>query len=286
MTAFAGQMRAEARRALPYAVLLALALGVVVSVGAHYSNAFPSQSRPFGWPGAARFENAVAMVRGDLVLAASLPALALGAMALRERDPILHRPAELGPLLATHALLLTVAAFCAGAVGGMIAFQTPLRAYFAFSAAHALLALSFYALAFLCAALFRRYALPAALGVWVAFNATYESLVRTVVFRQVGYDALAAGDFPTWFYVAQALSPLSAYRGVLILWERGFMDFLEKSALGQADLPAWMNPGTFVALTLVLWVAIPLGAAVSVWRWRGRGARTGSAARPLPDGPA
>jgi hypothetical protein len=286
MLSFADEMRSEARRAFPYALVLLLALGTVVSVGAHYSNAFPSQDRPFGWPGPARFENAVAMVRGDLVLAASVPALLLGAVAFARRDPRVDGVRRMGAAFAAHALLLVAACFCAGAVGGLVAFKAPTNAFLAFSVAHALLALSFYALAFLCGALAGRHALPAAAAVWLGFNAVYESVVRTVVFRQVGGDALAQGQFPGWFYVAQALSPLSAYRGTLILWERGFMDYLEKAALGKAALPAWMNPGVFAALTLVLWVALPVGLGLLAWRWKGRSARRASLTRPVPDGPA
>ena len=286
MTSFADEVRGEARRALPYALLLMLALGAVVSVGAHYSNAFPSESRPFGWPGPAAFQNAVAMVRGDLVLAASLPALVLGARALAGRDPLAQPARRILPILLAHALLLVVACFAAAAIGGLVAFRTPTSAFLAFSVAHALLALSFYSLAFLCGAILRRHALPLAMGVWLAFNAAYEGLVRTAVFREAGYNALAAGQFPSWFYVAQALSPLSAYRGVLILWERGFMDALEKAALGKAALPGWLNPGTFIVLTLVLWIAIPLGVALGIWAWRGRASARLGLRRPVPDGPA
>lgn len=286
MTTFADEMRSEARRAFPYALVLMAALGTVVSVGAHYSNAFPSQGRPFGWEGPARFENAVAMVRGDLVLAASVPALLLGAVAFRGRDPSVDGVRRMGAAFASHALLLAAACFCAGAIGGLVAFKTPTNAFLAFSVAHALLALSFYSLAFLCGALFGRYAPAAAALVWLAFNAVYESLVRTVVLRQVGGEALAQGLFPAWFYVAQALSPLSAYRGVLILWERGFMDYLEKAALGKAALPAWMNPATFAALTLVLWVALPVGLGMLAWRWKTRLATRAALKRAVPDGPA
>src|SRR5581483_12146089 len=100
----------ELRRAWPYALVLALGLGAVVTVGANISNAFPSQARPFGWPGPASFENAVAMVRPDIVLATTLPALLLGATALRRHDP---REGGLLPILAVDAALLLVAAFVA-----------------------------------------------------------------------------------------------------------------------------------------------------------------------------
>lgn len=286
MASFADRVRAEARLALPYGILLTLALGLAVSVGAHQSNAFPSQSRPFGWEGPAHFNNAVAMVRGDLMLAASLPALLLGAVALRGRDPRVDRAARaVAPAFLGHAGILALACFLAGAIGGMVAFRTPTQSYFAFSVAHALLALGFYSLAFLCGVLFRRFAVPAAMGVWVVFNVVYERVVQTVLFRTEGYHNLAAGNFPAWFYVAQALSPLSAYRGVLILWERGFMDYLEKAALGQAALPGWVNPGTFAGLMLVLWVALPMCLASFAWWWQGRSHAGAPASRVAPEGP-
>ena len=286
MTSFADQVRGEVRRALPYGLVLMLALGVALTVGAHQSNAFPSESRPFGWEGPARFESAVAMVRSDLVLAASIPALLLGARALAGREPSADRTSQLGVVLLAHALTLVVACLGAGAIGGMTTFKTTPNAYWAFSVAHALLALSFYSLAFLCAAVFRRHALPAAAAVWLLFNAAYEGLVRTLVFRQVGWHGVTTGEFPAWFYVAQAFSPLAAYRGTLILWERGFMDYLEQRVLGTAALPAWMNPATFAGLTLVLWVALPLGLAAGAWAWKRRAATRVALRRPVPDGPA
>lgn len=283
MPRVADELKTELRRAWPYALLLAVALGTVLAVGAHQSNATPSEKRPFGWPGPASFENAVAMERGDLVLAASLPALLLGARALELRWGALAP--RLRWVLATDAALLVAACFAAGGIGAFAAFRTPPEAYVAFCVAHALLALAFYSLAFLCSALLRRHATAAALGVWMAFNAAYEGIVRTSLYRTVGYQGLLAGQFPSWFYVAQALSPLSAYRGVLILWRDGFRDYVEKAALGQAVLPAWLNPATFVALMLALWVALPLGIASAVWHARRR--RTSGAARRVqPQGAA
>lgn len=285
---FIEHVRAEARRALPYALLLTVALGTVVSVGAHLSNAFPSADRPFGWEGPSRMTNAVAMVRGDLVLATSIPALLLGATAMTGRDPLRQRTPRIAAMIVAHVLLLVAAAFLAGAIGASVAFQTKMGpTYLAFSTAHALLALAFWALALLVGTLVRRHAVPVAVGVWLLFNAAYEGLVRIVLFRTEGYHALNAGQFPSWFYVAQALSPLSSYRGTLILWERGFMDALEKHALGDAVLPAWVNPGTFAALMILLWVAVPVGIVLGVWRWRGRGTEeVHGAPRPLPDDPA
>lgn len=265
-------LRSELLRALPYAVLLALALSMVLVVGVNLSNAFPSEKAPFGWPGTSPFWNGVATVRSDLVVATTLPALLWGVAALWGRDPRVERTGSLGVALGVNVLLIPLAVLVATIVGALVASKVHANAFMAFFAAHALLALSFWSLAVLCAALAGRWAVPAAAGVWLVFHAAYENATRWAVFRDAGYHALAAGQFPSWFYVAQAFSPLSAYRGVLILWERGFMDYLEGATLGQATLPAWVNPGTFMALGLGLWVALPLGIAAFAWWWRGRDA--------------
>jgi hypothetical protein len=263
-------MRAELRRAWPYALVLALVLGAAVVVGANLSNAFPSKDHPFGWAGPANFENAVAMVRPEIVLACTLPALAMGATALRRRDPREQGPASLLPALGVDAALLVAAALLAAIIGFVGAAKTTSDALVAFASAQALLALAFFALGYLAGALVPRHALPAALAVWSFFNLLYEGMTRVALFRQMGYDRLSAGEFPAWFWVSQALSPLAAYRGVLILWRRGFMDYLEKAALGNAALPAWMTPATFALLMLALWVALPLGLALGAWWLRGR----------------
>lgn len=263
-------LRADLQRGLPLALVLALALGAVVGVGAHYSNAFPSEDKPFGWPGRAGFENAVAMVRGDLVLAATVPALVLGAIALRGLDPSRERGGRLAQAFATHAALLSLGSFAGAGIGALVAARTPPEALFAFGVAHALLAVSFFALGFLWAALLRRHALAAAAATWLFFLAVYESLMRTILFRTVGYHELAAGNFPDWFWAAQAASPLSAYRGTLILWRPGFRDFMEKATLNGAALPDFLVPATFIALTLVVWILLPLGLALAAWWWRGR----------------
>lgn len=265
-------MRSELLRGAPYALLLALALSTVLVIGVNLSNAFPSESRPFGWPGTSPLWNGVATVRSDLVVATTLPALVWGVAFLRDRDPRTQRPSALGLALGVNVLLLVLAVLVATGVGSLAASKVHARAFTAFLAAHALLALSFFSLAVLCAALATRWALPAAAGVWLLFHAAYENATRWAAFRSAGYHALANGDFPAWFYAAQAFSPLSAYRGVLILWERGFMDYLESATLGKAALPGWVNPGTFMALGLGLWVALPLGIAALAWWWRGRDA--------------
>lgn len=260
---------AELRRAWPYALVLALGLGATVAVGANLSNATPSADRPFGWPGPSSFENGVAMVRPLVVLAASLPALCLGATLLRGRDARAGF-ALVGPAVGVDLALLGLAPFGAALLGAWGSAQSPFGALVAFTVAHALLAWSFYCLSLFIATLASRHALPAALAAWVAFNAVYENAVRWAVFRQAGYEAVVAGAFPPWFYVSQVFSPLSAYRGALILWRPGFMDYVEKAVLTGAQLPAWMVPSTFIALMLALWVALPLSLGALVWWLRGR----------------
>lgn len=260
----------DLRRGLPYALVLAVLLGAVLGIGAHYSNAFPSEGHPNGWPGPAHFENAVAMVRNDLVLAASVPALLLGARCLDGFEPSRDRGRRLLCAFTTQGVLLSTAAFAAGGIGAAVAFKTPFDAWLAFGTAHALLAVAFFALGFLWAAVLRRHALALAAAVWIFFLGCYEALVRTILFRTVGGEAVAAGQFPDWFWAAQAASPLSAYRGILILWRPSFRDYLEHAALDHASLPSFLVPGTFIALMLVLWVLVPLGIALAVWWVRGR----------------
>lgn len=271
----------ELRRASPYAIVLALALGAVVVAGANVATAFPSEERPFGWNGPASFDGAIATVRSDLALAASLPALALGALALAGREPTVTRARALLLPFALHAALLFAAAFVAGGIGAWGSKRTSAEGYYAFSVAHGLLAVSAYSVGFLWAGLLRRHALAFAAGTWLFFLGVYDALVNVTLFRQVGYHKLVAGDFPTWFYASQGLSPLATYRGTLILWHRGFMDYLEKAAIGNAVLPAWVNPALFIGLTLALWVALPLGLGLLAWRMRGR-ARV-AAPRRAPD---
>ena len=106
--------------------------------------------------------------------------------------------------------------------------------------------------------------------------------MRVILFRQVGYEKLTSGDFPSWFWISQAASPLTAYRGVLVLCRRGFMDYIERAALGNATLPFWMTPATFCALLLFVWIAIPISLGLTAWRWRtrsGPGAGVAPAAR-------
>lgn len=260
----------EAKRAAPYAIVLALLLGAIVVVGAHQSNASPSEKRPFGWDGPAGFENAVAMVRTDLVIAASLPALLLGARALAGREPRAWQGGALMRTWAVHAGLLVAGVALAGLIGAIGASRVPEDSALAFIVAHSVLALSFYSLAFLWSSLLREHALAAAAATWLAFVGIYDRVLQTVLFRTEGYHNLVSGAFPNWFWVSQAFSPLSSYRGILILWREGFRDYVEKFALAEAVLPAWLVPATFIALAIALWMALPLALAHLSWWWRAR----------------
>lgn len=270
---------AELRRAWPYAIVLAAVLGAVVVAGANLSNAFPSQSRPFGWPGPSNFENAVAMVRPDLVIVAAVPALLLGATALRHREPSDTPVADLGVVMGVDISLLSFSALVAALIGAWGSFKTPVGAFWAFVVAHALLAAAFYAIAFFVASVARKHAVPIAMGVWIGLHTLFDHVTQTLLFRQMGYDNLTAGIFPSWFFVAQASSPESLYRGVLILWDRKFMDYVEQAALGKAALPAWLNAGTFAAYMLGASVLLPLGLATLAWWSRARAAGAATVAR-------
>lgn len=272
---------AALRRAAPYAIVLALALGATLALGAHLSNAQPSASRPFGWDGPAKFTNGVAMVRGDLEVVATLPALLLGVRAVGDLAPRRDRARDLARVFGVHAATVAVAVAFGTGIGVVAADPTTWNAVLVFLAAHALLAVAFLALGVLVAAVAARPAFAAALGAWMLIVHVYERAVRLVLYRTAGYDRLVAGDLPAWFYGAQAASPLSSYRGVLILGERGFMDWLEKAALGKAALPGYVNPWTFGSALAVVWIALPLGAALVVWAWRG-GPRRHATAKPDP----
>lgn len=258
----------ELVRATPYAAVLALALGLAVVVGANLSNAQPSESRPFGWPGPSTFEFGVAMVRADLVLATTLPALLLGARALEGRSPVRDGVGALAATFGWHALALVLGVLAAGGIGAWGSFKTPWETFYAFSTAHALLALAFYSLGALAGAAVPRFATPVALAVWAGFVLLYDNTVQWRVLREIGYPGVTTGAFPAWFYAAQALSPLTAYRAVLILWRPGFRNYVEQYALEKAVLPEWMVPATFVGLLLALWVLLPLGLALAAWKLR------------------
>lgn len=264
------QAVAASARAAPYAAVVLVALASAFALGAHLSNAQPSEARPFGWEGPSKFTNGVAMVRDDLVVVASLPALVLGARALTGLVPGRDRSAALATTFGVHVAALALATFAATALGTWAADSFTWNAFRVAFAAHALLAVAFYALGFLAAAVVGPRALSPAVTIWIFYVLFYERLVRLTLYRTVGYDAIVGGRFPSWFYAAQAASPLAAYRGVLILGERGFMDYLERLALGGAALPAWVNPWTFGALLLGAWTLVPFALALAAWQWRGR----------------
>ena len=254
----------------PYAAILALGLGGVLVVGANLSNAIPSASRPFGWPGPASFEAGVATMRPELILATTLPALLLGLASLGRLEPRRDRLDAFAAVAAADALLLAAGTTLAAAIGGWAASTHKPDAFWGFVVAHLLLALSFHAIGALARVLARRHALPAALGAWVLFVAVMEDWVQWKVMREAGYHEIMAGNFPGWFYAAQAASPVSVYRGILILWDKGFRDWTERAALDGAALPGWMTASNFAWLALGLWVLLPLAAAGAVWWWRGR----------------
>jgi hypothetical protein len=275
----------ESRRALPYVLVLAVLLGAVVVAGAHYSNAWPSEKAEYGWPGPSSLERGVAMVRSDLVLAASIPALLLGARALARRDPAEEGPARLLQVYGVHAALLAAAVYVASIIGLVGSSGAPGDAVLAFWTAHTVLALSFYSLAFLWNCYLREHALAAAAATWLVFLGLYEAVARTIMFRTTGYSALMNGGFPDWFWASQAFSPLSSYTGILILWRPKFRDYMETEALKNAVLPEWLVPATFVGLAVVLWMLLPLALGTLGWWLRGKGvgvrlwARAGTGAR-------
>lgn len=272
----------ELRRAAPYVLLLALGLGAVVVAGAHYSNAWPSEKAEYGWPGPASLERGVAMVRSDIVLACSLPALILGARALSRKRPTSDGALSVLQMYGLHAGLILVAVLLATIIGVVGAGDAPSDAVFAFWTAHAVLALSFYSIGFLWACYLHEHAVAAAVATWIVFLGLYEAVTRTIMFRTEGYTQITNVGFPDWFWAAQGLSPLSSYTGILILWRPKFRDYIETEALKNAVLPSWLVPSTFVALAVVLWMLIPLGLGLLGWWWRGRSVRV--VAKRVPEG--
>jgi hypothetical protein len=256
------------RRSWPYALVLALALGATVAVGVNLSNAYPSEAKPFGWPGAANFQNGVAMVRKEILLAASLPALGLALASLRPLEPRRHTVAFLGGIVGADLLALALGVGLAGAWGAWAASKATWGAYWAFVAAHVLLAWAFYSLTLLVAAAARPRATAAALALYTFYLAVFDNLLQWRVFREAGYHRLQAGQFPDWFLAAQAGSPISAYRGFLILDWPPFRDGLENAVLKGATLPPWANAATFAGVLLGLWIVLPLGLTASVWKLR------------------
>jgi hypothetical protein len=265
---------ASVRSGAGLALVLAGGLGLALAVGANLSNAWPSAAHPFGWPGASNFDNAVAMVRPELVLAGSLPALLLG---VRSGDASSGQRFRALRFLGTHAgsaVLLAAAAVGAASIGSWAASGTRPVAYWAFAGTHLLLAMAFYSLGVLAAAVTRRHAVALALAIWTAFVVLFEDVVRWQLFRQAGYNELAAGHFPTWFYAMQALSPVASYRAVLILARPAFRDGLEHATLDHANIPDWLTAGNFSSLMAAVWIVIPLALAAAIIAWRGRSLAT------------
>lgn len=272
----------ELRRAAPYTLLLALGLGAVVVAGAHYSNAWPSEKAEYGWPGPASLERGVAMVRSDIVLATTIPALLLGARALARRTPAHDGPLAALQVYALHATLIGFAVLAATLIAALGAGDAPFDAGFAFWTAHAVLALAFYSIGFLWNCYLHEHAVAAAAATWIAFLGLYEAITRTIMFRTEGYTQITNAGFPDWFWLAQGLSPLASYQGILILWRPRFRDMIEEAALANAALPTWLIPATFVALAIALWMLLPLGLGLLGWWWRGRTPRPH--ARRTPEG--
>ena len=273
---------AELRRAAPYVLLLALGLGAVVVAGAHYSNAWPSEKAEYGWPGPASLERGVAMVRSDIVLATTIPALLLGARALMRHRPSEHGALSILQVYGIHTALIGVAVMVATIVAILGAGSAPSEAVFAFWTAHVVLALSFYSVGFLWNCYLRDHAVAAAAATWIVFLGLYEAVTRTIMFRTEGYTQITNVGFPDWFWAAQGLSPLASYQGILILWRPRFRDMIETAALENAVLPSWLVPGTFVALAVVLWMLIPLGLGLLGWWWRARSVNVVS--KRVPEG--
>lgn len=271
--------RDELHRAWPYGLLFALALGGVVALGVNLSNAWPSANKPFGWSGPSSFDNGVAMVRSDLVLAASIPGLLLGLGAPRRidagRDGLHGFLARVG----VDTGLLIGAAFAAAGLGAWAASKATGESVWAFGVAHALLALAFYSIAFLARTALPRYGGAPAVGVWAFYVLLLENFARWRLFREVGYHALRAGQLPEWFFLTQLASPLAAYRGVLIIWRPGFRDGLEKAALQDVTFPPWIAVDTFIVVMVFVWVLLPLELAALVVAWRHQRSRTAPSAR-------
>lgn len=260
-------------RAGPYAAVLALALGLCLALGSNLSNSYPSEQKPFGWPGPASFDAGVATVRPQLILAASVPAVVLGAQSLNRLRPGRDGPLRFGAHVLGDAALLGVATFAAGGIGAWAASRTNPDSYVAFSVAHLLLALAWYALGVLFSVLSRRHGLAAALGAWGLFAVLYENFVRWRVFREAGRPAISSGALPAWFYTAQVFSPIACYRGVLILWRKGFRDYEERAVLDKAALPPWVTSSNFAVFMVVVWIVLPLAVALLGWWLLGKPAR-------------
>ncbi|HEX9815683.1 MAG TPA: hypothetical protein VGB18_01770 [Candidatus Thermoplasmatota archaeon] len=253
---------------VPFAVLLALGLGFTVWVGAELSHAYPSDSAPNGWPGPASFDAGVATLRPQLVLAAAIPGILLGLMSARRFRIGITGPVRSGALILGDLALIAIAAWGAAVIGREGAAKTANEAFWSFTGAHALLAASFYALAMLSSVTFRKAPALVVGVLGTGYVAVYDSFLRWKALRELGIVGLRAGALPAWFYAAQAASPISLYRALLIIWHRGFMNSEERAVLGNATLPPWMTVEILATLLLFLWILIPLELAWIVWTLR------------------
>lgn len=263
-----GRFGLEVLPMLPFVVLLSLALGFTVWVGAELSHSYPSDAAPHGWPGPANFDGGVATARPQLVLAAVIPGILLGLMSARRFRLGITGAARSGALILADVTLIATAAWLGAVIAREGAAKTSNDAFWAFTGAHALLAASFYALAMLSSVIFRKA--PALMvGVMATgYVSMYDSFLRWKALRELGIVGLRAGLLPAWFFAAQAASPISLYRALLIIWNRGFMDYEEQAVLGNATLPSWMTPEILGTLFLFLWVLLPLELAWIVWTLR------------------
>jgi|GEM_PF-2672856 len=252
----------------PFALVMLLVVGATVAVGVNLSTAYPSEQKPFGWPGAATFSNGVAMVRKELVLATVLPALGAALVGLRRLEPRRDALPFVGGVAAAGYASLGVGVMLAAGWGAWAASKSTWSAYWAFVAAHVLLAWAIYSLVFFLAVVARPYATSVSLAVVGFYVAVYDNLLQWRVFREAGFFRLQAGDFPPWFLAGQAGSPIAAYRGFLILDFPAFRDGLENAVLKGATLPPWASAATFAAVLWSLWILLPMGLAASVWKVR------------------
>ena len=277
----------EARVALPFFLLYGLALGGTLALGAELSTARPSRDRPFGWPGPASFDNGVAMVRNDLALCAAIPPLLLGLTLVRRLQRDLRSGLFVSAVL-TDLAAVALGALLAGLVGVWGSARASPDAYWAFVTAHGLLGLSFFALGLLPTVVAPIVGLLAGGFLGLAYLTLYDNWVKWRIFRELGYNGIMSGAFPTWFYLAQVFSPLSTYRGMLITWRPQFRDWEEQAALREVVLPSWVNPVLFGSVHLFVWVAIPIEAAIIVWVVRSRRrasiTRTGPQVDPVGPG--
>ena len=263
-----GRFSVELLPVLPFAVVLALATGLCVWVGAELANAYPSDAAPNGWNGAASFDAGVATMRPQLIIAATVPGLLLGLMSVRRFKIGLTGPLRAGALLAADLALIAVGVWFGAVIGRAGASKTSEEAFWAFTGAHGLLAASFYAIAVLSAVVLRTAPAIIAGITWVGYAAIYDNFLRWKALREMGLEGVRAGALPAWFYLAQAASPIALYRALLIVWHRGFRDYEERAVLEGAVLPPWMTPDTIGTLIAFVWVFLPLEAAWIVWSLR------------------